>query len=114
MTNQRPYSSTDLEEITARNETARRMIAGFAVEMPALAEFWRNLGTALADTPALWGEITRLNAELSTARLDLANLVAAVHATLAAYADGEADPLYYVRDELNARQMPSERKGRPS
>jgi hypothetical protein len=94
MTNQRPYSGTNLEEITARNESARRMIAGFTVEMPALAEFWRNLGTALADSPALCGEIARLNAELRATRLDLANLLAAVRATLAAYADGEADPLY--------------------
>jgi hypothetical protein len=30
------------------------------------------------------------------------NLVAAARATLAAVADGEPDPLYYLRDELAA------------
>ena len=47
-----PHSRIDLEEITARNQTARHMIAGFAIEMPALAEFWRDLATALADSRA--------------------------------------------------------------
>ena len=35
-------------------------------------------------------------------------------ATIAAYADGEADPLYYLRDELNARQMSIQELGRTS
>lgn len=46
--------------------------------------------------------ITRLVAELEATRLDRANLLAAMRATLAAYADGERDPLFYLRDELNA------------
>jgi ABC-type transporter Mla subunit MlaD len=108
---QQHYISIDLEQITARNETARHMIAGFAAEMPRLADFWRNLDTALADTPALSAEIGRLAAELATARRDAADLLAAIRATLAAYADGEADPLWYVRDELNARQTRSQGHG---
>jgi hypothetical protein len=114
MTNPRTYSSINLEEITTRNETARRMIAGFSAEMPALTEFWRNLDTALTDNLTLSAELTRLSAELAATRLDMANLLAAARATLAAHADGDDDPLYYLRDELHARHTLSERHGRAS
>ena len=70
--------------------------------MPALAEFWRYLDGALNDALRLSAEITRLAGELEHARLDRANLRAAMRAALAAHADGEADPLWYLRDELDA------------
>jgi predicted DNA-binding ribbon-helix-helix protein len=111
---QQYYITIDLEKVTARNETARHMITGFAAEMPPLADFWRPLDAALADTPALSAEVSRLAAELATARRDTANLLAAIRATLAAHADGETDPLWYLRDELNARQACSQRHGRAS
>ena len=114
MTNPRPYSRIGLEEITARNQAARHMIAGFAAEMPPLADFWRHLDTALTDNLTLCAELTRLNAELAATRLDRANLLAAMRATIAAHADGESDPLSYLRDELDARQMPRQRHGRAS
>ena len=38
MTNAHPNHHIDLEEITARNQTARHMIAGFSTAMPTLAE----------------------------------------------------------------------------
>ena len=114
MTNPHPNSRTDLEQITARNQTARHMIAGFCAEMPALADFWRHLDTALADNLTLSAEVARLTAELAATRLDRANLLAAIRATIAAHADGEPDPLYYLRDELDARQMPAQRHGRAS
>jgi hypothetical protein len=114
MTNPQPYSRAGIEEIAARNQTARHMIAGFAAEIPALAAFWRHLDTALTDNLTLSAEITRQHAELFAARLDRANLLAAIRAALSAHADGEADPLYYLRDELRARQMSSRRHGRPS
>ena len=114
MTDSRPYNRTGIEEIAARNETARHMIAGFAAEMPALADFWRNLDTALAGNLALAAELTRQIAELTAANLDRANLLAAIRATLAAHADGEADPLYYLSDELSAHQASSQRHGRTS
>lgn len=113
MTSQHVNSSPDTEEITARNQAARRMIAGFSAQMPALSEFWRTIDTALADNLTLSAEVTRLGAELAAARLGTANLLAAMRATLTAWADGEADPLYYLRDELSARQMRS-RHGRAS
>jgi predicted DNA-binding ribbon-helix-helix protein len=110
MTIPRPHYRIDLEEIAARNQTARHMIAGFSAEMPMLADFWRHLDTALADNLTLCAEVTRLNAELAAARLDRANLAAAMRAAIAAHADGEPDPLYYVRDELAARHRPSEHR----
>jgi hypothetical protein len=73
-------SPTDLEQITARNQTARHMIAGFCAEMPVLADFWRHLDTALADNLTLSAEAARLNAELAAIRLDRANLLAATTA----------------------------------
>lgn len=103
-----------LGEITARNQIARQIIAGFAAEMPAAAGFWRQLDTALADNLTLAAEITRLSTELSSIRLSTANLIAAARATIAAHAAGEPDPLYYIRDELAARQMPSPHLGRAS
>ena len=89
MTNPRSYSRIDIEEIAARNQIARHMIAGFSAEMPALADFWRHLDTALTDNLALSGEVTRLNAELTGVRLDTAKLLAAARAALAAHADGQ-------------------------
>ena len=114
MTNPHPNSPTDLEQITTRNQTARHMIAGFCAEMPVLADFWRHLDTALADNLTLSAEAARLTAELAATRLDRANLLAAMRAAIAAHADGEPDPLSYLRDELNGRQMPAQRHGRVS
>lgn len=90
-------------EVATRNRTARHIVAGFSTAFPTLADTWRYLDTALADSPALSAEITRLRAELAGVRLDLANLAAAALATLAARDDGEPDPLSYLRDELRAQ-----------
>jgi predicted DNA-binding ribbon-helix-helix protein len=114
MANPHPYYRIDLEEIAARNQTARHMIAGFAAEMPMLAGFWRHLDTALADNLTLSAEVSRLTADLAATRMDRANLLAAIRASLAAHADGETDPLSYLRDELNARQIPVQGHGRAS
>ena len=53
-----------------------------------------------AEAYALCAEITRLEQELSAARLESANRLAAMRAALGAAADGEADPLAYLRDEI--------------
>ena len=108
MTNAHPNHRIDLEEITARNQTARHMIAGFSTAIPALAEIRQHLEAALADTPTLSAEITRLHAELADTRLDRANLLAAARAVITAHREGEPDPLSYLRDELAARgQLPT-------
>jgi hypothetical protein len=114
MTTPHPYSRIDFEEIAARNDTARHIVAGCTGAFPVLSEMWRQLETALADAPILATEVRRLSRELQTTRLDRANLLAAIRATLAAYADGEADPLSYLRDELDAHQKPAPGAGEAS
>ena len=107
MPNIPPVPAIHLEEITARNDIARRIIAGFPAGFPTLTEIWRLIDAALADTLALAAEITRLRAELAGTRRDCANLLAAARATIAAHQDREPDPLSYLRDELDARgQLP--------
>jgi hypothetical protein len=52
------------------------------------------------DIALLHTEIARLHTEFINERLVSANLRAAIRATLAAHADGEDDPLAYLRYEL--------------
>jgi ABC-type transporter Mla subunit MlaD len=101
--NTSPDSSTDLQEVANRNDTARQIIAGFSTAAPTLAEIWQQLEAALADTPILSAEITRLRDELADTRLDRANLLAAARAVISAHMDSESDPLSYLRDELQTR-----------
>jgi hypothetical protein len=112
--NRSPSTGIDLQEVATRNDAARRIVAGFSTAMPTLTDIWHYLEDALNDVPMLSAEVARLSAQLHDTRLDRANLLAAIRATLSAHADGEPDPLFYVRDELGARQMPSQRPGRPS
>ena len=99
-------------EITTRNDIARDIVAGFAAVTPMLAGVFRLIDSALADLPAVLADLRRARAELAAVRLDRANLLAAMRATLGAQADGEADPLYYLRDELDARrERPGDREG---
>jgi hypothetical protein len=53
----------------------------------------------LADTANLLLYAARLAGQMAAARLEAANLRAAIRAALAAAADGEPDPLAYLRDE---------------
>ena len=109
-----PESGLMLHVIYVRNDNARQVIAGFASAMPVASEMWEQVDRALADVPALGAVIGRLTAELADTRMDRANLLAAMRATLAAHADGEPDPLYYLRDELDARQGRSQGHGEAS
>ncbi|MDQ2813467.1 MAG: hypothetical protein M3Z75_16755 [Actinomycetota bacterium] len=99
-------------EITTRNDIARDMIAGFAAVTPALAGMWRLIDAALADLPAVLAELGHIRAELKALRLDRANLLAAIHATLAADVEGEPDPLGFLRDELDSTDAPSDTRRR--
>jgi hypothetical protein len=108
------YTNVDLQEVESRNDTARHIVAGCIQAFPSLSEIWRQLEAALADTLILSAEALRLSRELKTTRLDRANLLAAIQATLAAYADGETDPLSYLREELDARQAPAPDAGEAS
>lgn len=96
-----------LTEVTSRNDIARDLIAGFAAVTPNLAGVWRYVDRALADIPALLAELARVRAELKAVRLDRANMLAAIRATLAAHAEGEDDPLGYLRAELDPPDTPA-------
>jgi hypothetical protein len=98
---QPPAPANNLPEVTTRNRAARVIVNALAAERPA--RIWQHLTDALADTPALTAEISRLRAHLADERLDRANLAAAALATVSAHRDGEADPLSYLRDELAAQ-----------
>ncbi len=107
MPNPVTYTNINLQEVNTRNDTARRIIAGFSSVMPALADIWQVIEDALNDALVLSAEVIRLSTALRHARLDRANLLAAARATIAAHHDGEPDPLLYLRDELDARTPPS-------
>ena len=104
--------STDSTEITTRNDISRDIIAGFAAVTPTLAGVWRLVDTALADLPAVLAELRRMRAELEAVRLDRANLLAAIRATLAAHDEGEPDPLGYLRNELDSPDVPTDARRR--
>jgi hypothetical protein len=54
----------------------------------------------LTNTDLTATEILRLKTALAAARLQSANRLAAIRAALAADADGESNPLDYLRDQL--------------
>ena len=108
MPNTVPHININLQEVSERNDSARHIVAGCAAAMPTLADMWRYLQDALNDTVALSAEITRISAELERTRLDRADLLAAMRATLTAHADAEPDPMWYLRDALDAPEMPAD------
>ena len=97
-----PRIST-FSQISTRNDHARHIVAGCASALPALADMWRASTTRSATRSLLVARRSRgFPPSLSATRLDRANLRAAMRATLAAHADGEPDPMWYLRDELDA------------
>jgi hypothetical protein len=91
-----------------------------AAQLSHLAKAWlrtpsgRKTANALDLIPALVSHISRLRERLAHALTDLSNLTAAARATLGAQRDGETDPLYYLRDELQAQgQLPPDEQDRP-
>ena len=88
-TSNRAIIDTDLQEVSNRHDTATAVVD--------------VLNRALDTIPLLSAEITRLRRRLATTLSDFNNLLAAAMATLSAQADGEEDPLYYLRDELRAQ-----------
>jgi hypothetical protein len=104
-------SAIDLPEVMSRNQAARDIVTGFASATPTLSTAWQRVEAALVDARDLATEVTRLSAELAAARLWHANALAAMRATIGAQGDGEPDPLYYIRDELNTPQNVSTARG---
>jgi hypothetical protein len=103
---------TNSTQITARNDVARDIVAGFAAVTPTLAGVFRLIDAALADLPAVLADLRRARDELEAVRLDRANLLAAIRATLAADAESEPDPLGYLRDELGSTGAPASTRRR--
>lgn len=101
-----PRLQIDLDEIlgTIALELARVRICGQCQD---------SVPSLINDLADLVAELTRLVGELHQARLNQANLRAAMRAALAAHADGDPDPMWYLRDELNAPQTPAEGMRRP-
>ena len=111
MPHKAPYSAIDMSEVMSRNQIAGDIVSGFASAAPTLLVAWDHIRAALADARDLATDVTRLSAELTVARLRHANALAAMRATIGAQRDGERDPLYYIRDELNAPQNLSGTRG---
>jgi hypothetical protein len=106
-----PSTTINLLEVATRAEDARHIIAGFSLAAPALIDQWRQVASALADIPGLTVEIGRVHSQLTECRLNRANLAAAGLVTLKAHRNGEADPLSYLRDELQAQGFMTGRGG---
>jgi hypothetical protein len=95
MNQQKPYSLVNLEAV--RNHFHQ------ACQSRTPVRLWH----AVADIPVLLAELSRLRSLLALVRVMHANLLAAARATIAATRDGEADSMYYLRDELDAHdQLP--------
>jgi len=93
-----PHLSINLEAITkhlsalAATQTCPRCDAAVA--------------PVITDAAQLLTELARFYDQLTAARLEAANLRAAIHATLLAATDGEPDPLAYLRWELPEQLTP--------
>jgi hypothetical protein len=108
-----PNPGIDLHQINARNDQARHIVAGCTSALPTLAGMWRAIDDALSDAVLLSALVTQLSAKLDRVRLDRANLRAAMRAALAAHADGEPDPMWYLRDQLDAPEsLPADSRRR--
>ena len=105
-----PPPIADLQEAAARNHAARRIITGFTTAVPTLGEIWQQLETALADTPALAAEITRL-APNSPTPAWTGQTCSPQHAPPSPpTTTANPTPSSYLRDELQARgQLPDHR-----
>ncbi len=100
----------NLQEVNARADSAQHVITGFSRAIPNLADLWQQVTHSLSDIPILISEVTRLGSELTSARLDRADLAAAGLATMAAWHDGEPDHLSYLRGELDAQGFGTQRR----
>jgi hypothetical protein len=98
-----------LQEVNARCDTAQHIVTGFSRAMPNLADLWQQITHSLSDVPILTTEIGRLQSELILARLNRANLAAAAAAMIAAWRDGDRDPLFFLLDELEVQGFTGER-----
>src|SRR6266704_5960846 len=98
-----PATRIGLTEVNARFQNAQRIVSRCSLEAPAIAELWHQVSDSLSDIAALASEISRLLNDLAAIRMLRANLAAAGRASVRADANGDRDPLSYLRDELSAQ-----------
>jgi len=98
--NNQPYPDQNLPEIAAGDDEILAAIALELARVHACAQCHGAVPPLIDNIAQLAGEITRLHDAIAAERLTSANLLAAIRAALGAAADGEADPLAYLRDEL--------------
>jgi hypothetical protein len=114
-TERKDYPIVDLQEVASQHDDAVSAIRSHRhIRRWTETTTGRKLTRALGTIPILCDELTRLRDRLARTVADLQNLIAAARATLGAHTDGEDDPLYYLRDELEAQgQLPSHHQERP-
>lgn len=98
-----PRVEMDLEAISNTWEAVERVIECARCGADGLA-LLLYFSARTVDSARYAIENRRLTDELAECRESFANLRAAVRATLAANADGETDPLWFLRDEYSAQQ----------
>jgi hypothetical protein len=99
------YPDLDLQEVATHYNHARSALDNDPTTRTSQTGL--ILASALALIPPLATEVRRLRKRLASTLADLRDLAAAARATLSAQAEGEPDPLYYLRDELQAQgQIP--------
>jgi hypothetical protein len=98
--NNKPYPARHIPEIAIDQDQVLATIALELARMYICARCRRAVTPLIDNITQLAEEITRLHDALIAERLTSANLLAAIRAALGAAADGEADPLAYLRDEL--------------
>ncbi|MGH3795333.1 MAG: hypothetical protein ACRDSP_10620 [Pseudonocardiaceae bacterium] len=105
---------------TPRSPYLRLDTVSIAARLSALADVQPcpdcglSLWDTVADSADLLIEVARLYAALLETRLESANRLAAIRATLGAAQDGEPDPLDYLRDEVadsSGVQVPEQQRG---
>jgi hypothetical protein len=95
-----------IDEIRAEHLAAVAALAGsLAGRVWTATRSGQAVSQALSRLPEACEEISRLHRLLVAARLGHQNLTAAARASLAAAEDGERDPWYYLRDELQAQSQ---------
>jgi hypothetical protein len=106
MTNPERRQAIDTQDLRRRHARLSRIPVrcplGYRSRRPDTS---RAATCLVQEIPALCEEIERLRSLLAAARRDQQDLVAAARATLAAAAEGEPGPLYYLHDELRARGL---------
>lgn len=108
----RPAGST--AQLRQRHAAAVTALTGSRVVRARMrTQTGRAAWLALDCLPGACDEIDRLARMLAVARRCHQNLAAAARATVAAADDGEPDPLYYLRDELQAQGLLTGVPGEP-